>query len=522
MAPRENPPGRGPRSGKGPTDRSTGRSTGGRPGGRDGGFKPRREGSFDKPRREGGFDRPRSDRPYGDRPQREGGFDKPRREGGFDRPRREGGFDRPRDDRPRSDRPYGDRPRREGGFDKPRREGGFDKPRREGGFDRPRDDRPRSDRPYGDRPRREGGFDKPRREGGFDKSRREGGFDRPRSDRPYGDRPQREGGFDRPRREGGFDRPRSDRPYGDRPQREGGFDRPQRDGGFERKPRRDDRHEGRAPFKGRGEEVETTDTAAEQPKRDQMRLKAGGRPSHRPNLYGMHAVRAAWLNPNRNIHALYLSEAAMETFAPVLEEATKAGLTRPEPLAVSKDDMDRLFPPGAVHQGIALACGQLEDVSIEDIIISGQTKARSVVVLLDQVTDPHNVGAILRSASAFGATGVVMQKMHAPELIGVLAKTACGAADHLAVAYETNLSRTLEKLKEDGYVTIGMDERGEKTIAELDRPEKCVIVLGAEGPGMRRLVRENCDVLVRLPTHEPIASLNVSNAAAVALYAMLA
>ncbi len=464
MAPRQNPPGRGPRAGKGPTDRSTGRSTGGRSGGRDGGrdgFKPRREGSFDKPRREGGFDRPR-------------------------------------DDRPRSDRPYGDRPRREGGFDRPRREGGFD--------------RPRSDRPYGDRPRREGGFDKPRREGGFDKPRREGGFDRPREDRPYGDRPRREGGFDRPRRESGFDKPR----------REGGFDRPQRDGGFDRKPRRDDRHEGRAPFKGRGEDVETTDTAVEQPKRDQMRLKAGGRPSHRPSLYGMHAVRAAWLNPNRNIHALYLSEAAMETFAPVLEEAAKAGLNRPEPLAVSKDDMDRLFPPGAVHQGIALACGQLEDVSIEDIIISGQTKARSVIVMLDQVTDPHNVGAILRSASAFGATGVVMQKMHAPELIGVLAKTACGAVDHLAVAYETNLSRTLEKLKEDGYVTIGMDERGEKTIAELDRPEKCVIVLGAEGPGMRRLVRENCDVLVRLPTHEPIASLNVSNAAAVALYAMLA
>ncbi|AEP10529.1 23S rRNA (guanosine(2251)-2'-O)-methyltransferase RlmB [Micavibrio aeruginosavorus] len=501
MAPRQNPPGRGPRAGKGPTDRSTGRSTGGRSGGRDGGrdgFKPRREGSFDKPRREGGFDRPRddrprSDRPYGDRPRREGGFDKPRREGGFDKPRREGGFDRPR-----SDRPYGDRPQREGGFDRPRREGGFD--------------RPRSDRPYGDRPRREGGFDKPRREGGFDKPRREGGFDRPREDRPYGDRPRREGGFDRPRRESGFDKPR----------REGGFDHPQRDGGFDRKPRRDDRHEGRAPFKGRGEDVETTDTAVEQPKRDQMRLKAGGRPSHRPNLYGMHAVRAAWLNPNRNIHALYLSEAAMETFAPVLEEAAKAGLNRPEPLAVSKDDMDRLFPPGAVHQGIALACGQLEDVSVEDLIISGNAKERSVIVMLDQVTDPHNVGAILRSASAFGATGVVMQKMHAPELIGVLAKTACGAVDHLDVAYETNLSRTLEKLKEDGYVTIGMDERGEKTIAELDRPEKCVIVLGAEGPGMRRLVRENCDVLVRLPTHEPIASLNVSNAAAVALYAMLA
>ena len=120
-----------------------------------------------------------------------------------------------------------------------------------------------------------------------------------------------------------------------------------------------------------------------------------------------------------------------------------------------------------------------------------------------------------------GADGVVMQSKHAPEMTGILAKTACGAADHIPVAYEVNLSRALEKLQEEHYTVIGLDEHAEKTFSELRSYDRAVIVLGAEGPGMRRLVKDHCDVLVKLPTQPPIASLNVSNAAAVALYALL-
>lgn len=241
----------------------------------------------------------------------------------------------------------------------------------------------------------------------------------------------------------------------------------------------------------------------------------------RANMFGLHAVREAWLNPKRYIHALYLSESTEASFAPVLELAVSRGLERPEPRIIAKDDFDRLLGRDAVHQGIALSAAPLEETFIQDILSIGANKERSVILVLDQVTDPHNVGAILRSASAFGADGVVMQRRHAPELDGVLAKTASGAADHIPVAYETNLSRTLETLRDAGYVAIGLDEHAEQTLAEIEIPGKSVLVLGAEGDGMRRLIREHCDVLITLPTKKPINSLNVSNAAAVALYALL-
>jgi 23S rRNA (guanosine2251-2'-O)-methyltransferase len=237
------------------------------------------------------------------------------------------------------------------------------------------------------------------------------------------------------------------------------------------------------------------------------------------DLFGMHAVREAWLNPKRYVHALFITEDVLKDFEPQLK-ATQA--KRPEPQIVTKEELDRAFPTGTVHQGIALSCQPLAETSVMDLIIKSENNPKSVILVLDQVTDPHNVGAILRSACAFGADGVVMQSKHAPELTGILAKTACGAADHIPVAYETNLSRALEKLQEHHYTVIGLDEHSEKTFGTLPKYERAVLVLGAEGPGMRRLVKEHCDVLVTLPTKKPINSLNVSNAAAVALYALLA
>lgn len=242
--------------------------------------------------------------------------------------------------------------------------------------------------------------------------------------------------------------------------------------------------------------------------------------SNSPLLYGFHAVREAWLNPDRTIQTLYLTDQSQKGFEATMNEAKNKGVRRPTPAIVEKKKLDKMLPRGAVHQGIALQCSDLPEHDIHDFMIRAKGKGRTLLLMLDQVTDPHNVGAIIRSACAFGADGIVVQKKHAPSLDGVLAKTACGAVEHVPVAYETNLSRALETLKEDGFFAYGLDERGARSIEELknDRPEKVILVLGAEGPGIRQLVRENCDELVKLPTTGEISSLNVSNAAAVALF----
>ncbi len=265
-----------------------------------------------------------------------------------------------------------------------------------------------------------------------------------------------------------------------------------------------------------------------------------------PSLYGLHAVREAWLNDTRTVHALYLTPQAARSFEKTLLEGKNNGLRRPKPTTIEKSKLDRMLPKGAVHQGIALACSPLEEMDERDLVILLHQKKRVVVAMLDQVTDPHNIGAILRSASAFGIDGAIMQKKHAPELGGVLAKTACGAIDHIPVAKATNLSRAMEEFQAAGFIAVGLDERGENTIDNLGNAtrnispnkknvttkpldvappplgnhDKILLILGSEGNGIRHLIKEKCDALVRLPTKGAIASLNVSNAAAVAFYVM--
>lgn len=238
------------------------------------------------------------------------------------------------------------------------------------------------------------------------------------------------------------------------------------------------------------------------------------------DLFGLHAVREAWLNPARRIDALYCTQNAAEAFEEILNMADDQGLDRPHPTIVERETLDRVLPRDAVHQGIALSCDPLDEISVSDILIKTQDADKSVIVLLDQVTDPHNIGAIMRSAAAFGADAVVLQRMHAPEITGTLAKSACGAVEHVPLCFETNLSRTLEALKRAGYTVIGLDEDGRTLLQDYKADEKMVIVLGAEGDGMRRLIRENCDIILRLPTGGPIGTLNVSNAAAVSLFAL--
>lgn len=249
-------------------------------------------------------------------------------------------------------------------------------------------------------------------------------------------------------------------------------------------------------------------------------MKQGHHPKTGPSLYGFHAVREAWLNPARVIDKLYVTALSKGGFEATLQEARAKGLKRPSPIDIDKQKIDRLVPQGAVHQGLVAQCSPLEELDERDLIIRLQDKQNAVIAILDQVTDPHNVGAILRSASAFGLEGVIMQKKHAPALDGVLAKTACGAVEHIPVAQATNLTRAIEDLKKAGFFILGLDERGEHVIGK-EHFSKVAVVLGSEGEGIRRLVKEGCDSLVRLPTGGAIASLNVSNAAAVAFFALI-
>lgn len=276
----------------------------------------------------------------------------------------------------------------------------------------------------------------------------------------------------------------------------------------------------------KGEKVKKQTKKSKNTKRQPSGTKNPAAPSNvpsnitRPDLYGFHAVREAWLNADRVVKALYITQANKAYADKLILEAQEKHLFRPSVVILDKAALEKILPKGAVHQGIALACDPLQELDVQDLIIRVHNKKHGVIALLDQVTDPHNVGAIMRSASAFGLDGLIMQKKHAPALDGVLAKTACGAVDHLPVAHATNLSRALEDLQEAGFSALAMDEHAQTDIGGIKGVDKIVIVLGSEGAGIRPLVKSKCDVITRLPTGGAIASLNVSNAAAVAFYAL--
>lgn len=227
-------------------------------------------------------------------------------------------------------------------------------------------------------------------------------------------------------------------------------------------------------------------------------------------LYGRHAVLAALANPERHITRLVFAGDA-----PALPE--NHGL---EPESLSRDDISDLLPPGAVHQGIAAQADPLENLSVEEICDQADAAADALVVVLDQVTDPHNVGAVLRSAAVFGALAVIIQDRNAPETTGVLAKAASGALESVPLVRAVNIVRALDMLKDAGFWSLGLDSEAPDAIDAIPHTEKRVVVLGSEGAGLRRLTREACDQLARIDGRGALASLNVSNAAAVALYAV--
>jgi 23S rRNA (guanosine2251-2'-O)-methyltransferase len=225
-------------------------------------------------------------------------------------------------------------------------------------------------------------------------------------------------------------------------------------------------------------------------------------------LYGRHPVLAALANPERRIERLLATRDVAERHAKEFSGRN--------PQILPREELAQRLPQGAVHQGLAALVAPLEEPVLEDIL--ARCGHDALVLALDQITDPHNVGAILRSAAAFGAAGVIVTERHAPADTGVLAKAASGGLEIVPLLRAVNLARTLEQLKDAGFWLYGLDERGDVEIGALDLNGRVCIVLGAEGEGLRRLTAEKCDRLVTIPTQAALAALNVSNAAAVSLY----
>ena len=222
-------------------------------------------------------------------------------------------------------------------------------------------------------------------------------------------------------------------------------------------------------------------------------------------IWGFHSVREALRSEHRSIVRLSATAPAAERLH---AEISARGLT---PTIVSLEILTARLPRDAVHQGVVLEARPSAPIGIEDLVADG------LVLVLDQVTDPHNVGAILRSAAAFGAKALVTTERHAPHLTGVLAKAASGGLEHVPMVTVVNLARALEHLGDLGFQRIGLDSEGATPLGDVSLGDAVALVLGAEGKGLRRLTRDNCDVIAKLNFPGPIKSLNVSNACAAAL-----
>lgn len=225
-------------------------------------------------------------------------------------------------------------------------------------------------------------------------------------------------------------------------------------------------------------------------------------------LFGLHTVKAALANPRRHCMRLVATRDVLAELAP------PPGAPQAE--IMGREEIDRLLPPGTVHQGIALRAEPLPERDLTSLLRDSGPDA--IFVILDRANDPHNVGAVLRSAAAFRAVAVVLPRDHAPSVTGTLAKAASGALELVPLVMVTNLARALDEMKEANVWCVGLAGDADKPLEAIDLKGRVALLVGAEGAGLRRLTREACDFLARLPTGGPVADLNMSNAAAIALY----
>ena len=255
--------------------------------------------------------------------------------------------------------------------------------------------------------------------------------------------------------------------------------------------------------------------ATTEPRSPKKRYKERYKPQTRPQnwTWGWHACRALLANPRRTVHKILATDTA----------AQRLGIAdAPNVQLVAASYIDKTLPNGAAHQGIAVKAAPLEWPALSDLADDADEDA--LILVLDQITDPHNVGAMLRLCSAFGVAALVMQTRKAPPLSGATAKVAVGCVESVPVCLETNISQTLQQLQRFGYRVVGLAGETDATLADsLNRGGRNVIVMGAEGPGLRELVAKSCDVLARIPMRSrPVPgqaeSLNVATAAGIALY----
>ncbi len=235
-------------------------------------------------------------------------------------------------------------------------------------------------------------------------------------------------------------------------------------------------------------------------------------------IYGTHAVLAALSNPNRRLRRLLATPRAAEVLAPRISEFRERRPAAPELERRTREEIERELGPGTVHQGVALMADPLQGPSLAEVLLHAESATRALHVILDQASDPQNVGAVLRSALAFGAGAVVLSRRHAPHETGALAKVASGALEHVPLVHVANLAGALEAHKRAGFWCVGLDTKAPATLSGTDLQAKVVLVFGSEGGGLRRLTREHCDELVRVPIAADSQSLNLAAAVAVALY----
>jgi 23S rRNA (guanosine2251-2'-O)-methyltransferase len=235
------------------------------------------------------------------------------------------------------------------------------------------------------------------------------------------------------------------------------------------------------------------------------KLKQTGNSNNQFYIYGKHAVLAAITNSNRIIHKIFITSDEYNKIIPKSISISK----------ISKQELIKILPPSSVHQNIAALVTPLKQLDINDIISKEENK---LIIILDNVTDPHNIGAILRSAAAFSASCLIMTDINSPQESGTIAKNASGALEITPIIKISNLATTIKQLQNHNYWVIGLDGEANMHLEQTPTYDKIAIILGAEGKGLRQLTRKLCDLTVKLNISPNMESLNVSNAAAIALY----
>jgi len=227
-------------------------------------------------------------------------------------------------------------------------------------------------------------------------------------------------------------------------------------------------------------------------------------------IYGQHAGLAAIANPKRQIHQLFITRKFLESHGNELPIDDFE--------IVDRGEIDAILPADVVHQGIAVLAEPLPEMDISELLECVAGNKRAVLLILDQATDPRNIGAVLRSGAAFGCAGVIVHDRNAPAATGALAKAASGALEKIPMVRASNLRQALSALQGAGFWCVGLDGSADKMLGDAELGARLALVLGAEGKGLRRLTRESCDDLVKIPITEDMESLNLSNAAAITLY----